>query len=70
MFNVFRQFDRNTAVTHARFRPEISYNFFDVIRICVSEIEWGSMRGIKIGIEWKFVSCVDWSGYFGITVMS
>ena len=37
----------------ALFRPEISYDFGDVIGICVGEIKWGCAGGGKVRIKWN-----------------
>ena len=52
-------------MTRAQFRPQISYNFGDVLGICVGEIKWGCAGVGKIRVKRNFVSSIDWSGLLG-----
>ena len=60
MLNFFMQFCWNIVITRTRFRPDISYNVFDVIIIYVSEIKSGRARGGKVRIKWNFGNSIDW----------
>ena len=68
MFNFFEQVCRNIVTTCARFGPEITNIFFDVIRICVIEIEWDT-EAVRLELKgFLFAVSVDLASFSKILV--